>query len=211
MRRTVGALLAAAALLVVAVPAQAGGPTSVLITDPTTGAATALYYTDSRYAELDRLLQAGEPATDPAGQLGARHYTVSWLVHDIQVWRTHSVYLDARGGPLIATSVEDFETGVAGSPTWIRATEAKAIEALVGNVLEGKGPVLAPAKADPAPPVVEERLVTETAWFSLDGWRWALPGLLAGLIGGVAVAARRRPDAEPRRLLVDGTPEAGLS
>jgi len=206
MRRTVGALLAAAALLAVPAPAQAGGPTSVLITDPTTGSASALYYTDNRYVELDRLLQTGEPIAEPAGQLGATQFTVTWMIHDVQVWRFHTVYPDARGGPLVRTSAQDFETGTFEESTWIRPADGNAIASLLDSVLEGKGPVIAPAK-QASTPVVEERVVTETEWFSLEGWRWALPGLLFGLIAGGVLAFRRRPGDEQRRVLVDLTRE----
>jgi hypothetical protein len=212
MRRTVGALLTAAALLAVPVPANAGGPTSVLITDPTTGAASALYYTDSRYAELDRLLQAGEPTDEPEGQLGSRQYTVTWMLHDVQVWRTDSVYPDARGGPLVMTSVENFETGSMRSPAWTRLTDGKPIAQLLGDVLGSKSSGLMAARPA-SPPVIEERIVTETetVWFSLEGWRWVLPGLLLGLVAGAGIALRRRPIAEPRRMLVDRRPAAHLS
>ena len=61
MRRVLLAVLVTAATtMMMASPAHAGGPTSVLLTSPGTARAAALYYTDPRYAELEALLHGPE-------------------------------------------------------------------------------------------------------------------------------------------------------
>ena len=58
-----------------------------------------------------------------------------------------------------------------------------------------------PAGATPAPAPAPAPAEPGTAWFSLAGWRWVVPGVLLGLVVG-AVAARRSRDEEPRQVLI---------
>ena len=59
------ATLFTSALVLVGGAAVAGGPTSVLITSPERARATALYYSDEQYAELE---EAATTAADGFGQ-----------------------------------------------------------------------------------------------------------------------------------------------
>lgn len=92
-------MLGAAGVLsvVAAGPAAAGGPTSVLLASPYSDSATALYYTDNDYAELASLLGGqdlpGSPAQAPAYAAGAPYVTVTWLTHDVMVWRLDRIFL----------------------------------------------------------------------------------------------------------------------
>ena len=91
-------------------PAAAGGPTSVLLVDPASQKTASLYYDDPDYAELASLVGAemGGPAQPSAGgprsgsDIGSG-ITVTWLVHDVSVWRIDRINLDAIGGPVIST------------------------------------------------------------------------------------------------------------
>jgi hypothetical protein len=80
----------AAAALLPAGPALAGGPTSVLLVAPS-GATASLYVTHSEYGQLQRALgenpapEAGAPGGGLAPS-GAR-FTITWLIHDVAVWR----------------------------------------------------------------------------------------------------------------------------
>lgn len=109
MRRTrlllclLGAVVSALAAtgLALAAPARAGGPTSVMLVGPGTGSVAALYVTDPRYEELMRLvgggdLPSGTPLPEDAGPYpdGASQVSVTWLVHDVQVWRVDRILLD---------------------------------------------------------------------------------------------------------------------
>lgn len=196
MRRLLLLLVALVPLLLTTPPAGAGGPTSVLLTDPATGEAAALYYSDDAYAELDRLLAGGERLDGEPSGLGASALNVTWLVHDVEPWRTQQLYLDAEGGPVVRTD----DAG------WTRPAEGKALQHLVEGVLAGSGVAVTTATAAAPDPVVTERVVTETAWWSLTGWRWLVPGVLLGA-GAVLLAARGRSrDREPGQVLLDVSP-----
>jgi hypothetical protein len=78
----------------------------------------------------------------------------------------------------------------------------------VDQVLEGVSSPAASA-ADPASApeqVVSETVVTETAWWSLTGWRWLVPGLLLGAGVALLLTRTRARDNEPRQALVDVAP-----
>lgn len=203
------AALAALASQAAVTPAHAGGPTSVLITEPGSGNATALYHSETGYADLDRLLAGTVPLRDQPTDLGTRMVHLTWMAHDVSPWRTQRLYVHADGGPVLETyDLTD------GTPSWARVTEAKAVAHLVDQLLRpGVEPDLAAVEAaeaagssTPTPPAAAERVVTETAWWSLAGWRWLVLGLLVGA-GAVLLARRARPAAR-RTPLVDLEPGA---
>jgi hypothetical protein len=88
-----------------------------LLVSPEDGRTASLYNSDPDYQRLAILMDAfnnvsgsttpPEGATDggPAGSLTASDagITVTWLMHDISVWRVDRIYLTADGGPWIAT------------------------------------------------------------------------------------------------------------
>lgn len=192
MRRLLTLLvLALSTTLALATPAHAGGPTSVLITAPSSGEATALYYSDPAYTELDRLVSGATPLDGEPADLG-RGVTATWMIHDVSPWRTQQLYPDAAGGPVVATD----------GGGWARVKEGKALQVLLDSALEPGATTVVTAAAPE--PVVQERVVTETPWWSLAGWRWAVLGLL---VGAGAVLLVRRP-AGARQPLVDLDPGA---
>jgi hypothetical protein len=207
--------------------AAAGGPTSVLLVVPGEGRTASLYHGSAEYEELVNLLDAHATpmgsSTPPAGadNQGASGtnedsgpgVTVTWLMHDVAVWRVDRVYLNAKGGPLISTQTniggdEDF---LGQPPTWHEADDnAKALIMLldrlgVGNAgatapesASGSGsgsnqqPVAAPG-ADPtvADPSVADPSAADrdTGTFGSGGWLWGPLGVLLG-IGLTLVAVR---------------------
>ena len=197
-------LIAVGAALALPLPAGAGGPTSVLVTDPQGEQATALYYSDPGYADLEELLTGGEPLQEQPGRLGARAVNVTWMIHDAQPWRTQQLYPEAEGGPVVATYDSEL-TGDGGQVTWTRVADGQALSALLDRVLSPGSPQEVGADAPAAEPAVSKPVTrTETAWFSLTGWRWVFPGLVvgAGMATIAVLAARRRPrDPEPRVVL----------
>ena len=205
MRRLLLLLATLVPLLLATAPAGAGGPTSVLVTDPTTGQAAGLYYSDDAYAELDRILADGERlAGEPSG-LGSSVVNVTWLIHDVQPWRTQQVYLEAEGGPVVVT--RGTEALGDADVSWTRPAEGKALQQLVEGVLTGSSVTVETSPAASAPdPVVTERVVTETAWWSLTGWRWLVPGLLLGAGVVLLLTRGRSRDRGPRQVLVDVVP-----
>ncbi len=198
MRRILAvAVLALAAAVGLPAASQAGGPTSVLITQPGQSAG-ALYYDDAAYDALLGLLPADETRGEPLAPGGGVDYNLTWLVHDVVPWRFDRVNVGADGTAWVSTTFSAEESG-----GWVEVAEAEELAALLTQVLDDTAapevvsiPADAPATA-PAPAPADP----ETAWFSLTGWRWVVPGVLLGLVVG-AVAARRFRDEEPRQVLI---------
>jgi hypothetical protein len=94
-----------------AAPAQAGGPTSVLMTNPATGRAHALYYSDRAYERLASAVggfgaESGsaskpESVVDDFGS----EIRLTWLIHDMSIWRIDRAHITAKDGMWIETLV----------------------------------------------------------------------------------------------------------
>jgi hypothetical protein len=177
----------------------------VMVTEPESGRAAGLYYTDSRYSDLEALLAGGATLPgEPPPRLGARAVSLTWLVHDVQPWRSQRLYPDAAGGPAVATPGTQV-TGDEGQLTWTRLADRGAVAAVLESTFRGSSrPAAAVAEPPTAKTVVTERKVvrTETDWFSLAGWRWLLPGLVVGA-GLALLLGRRRAEAAEPLLLTD--------
>jgi hypothetical protein len=204
-RRTV--MMTAAVLVVAAIgmsPAQAGGPTSVLLSAPNVPKVVAAGYDDKVYAELMQL-------TDPANGRGigdangnddaGTFIRATWLIHDMRIWRLDMIYPDAPGGPWIATAEDTKGTGVMPEQLrWHRATDPTKLVKLLGGLglLGGAGksvnlPTTAPGNA-PAEPVQQPAAQPPTEVVKADpgsfsGWRWSIPGFVLGAV--IAIVAVR--------------------
>ena len=204
MRRILAvAVLALAAAVGLPAASHAGGPTSVLITQPGQSAG-ALYYDDAAYDALLGLLPADETRGEPLAPSGAGDdYNLTWMVHDVMPWRFDRVHVAPDGTAWVMTT---FSAGDAGG--WAEVDRPEELAAVLRQVLDDSvAPevVSIPAGATPAPAPAPAPAEPGTAWFSLAGWRWVVPGVLMGLVVG-AVAARRSRDEEPRQVLI--SPEA---
>jgi len=209
--------------------AAAGGPTSVMLVVPGEGRTAALYTGSADYEQLATLVGAfGTPtgSTTPpktANDEGASGtndasgpgVTLTWLMHDVTVWRVDRVFLKAEGGPLISTqSTLNGGDLWSNPPTWHQAgTDAKALIALldrlgVGNAGAGtdvtngavSGGNVLPSTAAAAPisaPVAADS--TESGGLpGPDGWIWGSAGLVLGLALALGVPAVRK------RMTTDG-------
>ena len=78
-----------------------------------------------------------------------------------------------------------------------KAKQAALLAAVQGRELPYEASLAPAVEPASSPPAADP----DTAWFSLAGWRWVVPGGLLGLLVG-AVAARRHRDEEPRRVLI---------
>jgi hypothetical protein len=202
---------AVAALLVLPGQAAGGGPTSVLIVSPTTGQTASLYHHDPDYELLTELLEPAPALVEETPMSvgpGTGHINVTWLVHDVSVWRVDRISLDSERGPLINTSglmsiSSTFDTGEPG--VWHRALEPAALLALLDRlVLET--PYSAENAAVPAPELPVQAVAPEN-----DRWWWAAPALAAGVALGLvgrphathAVRRWRERDRGPRHQLID--------
>ncbi|MDJ0464068.1 hypothetical protein [Streptomyces sp. H27-C3] len=244
-----GAALATA--LLCAPPAAAADPTSLLLTSPVSGEAHAVHRSSGTYAELEKHLGTGEPGgvpkrppvvDKPADEGGTwRRITVTWLVHDVSVWRVDRIHVPKSGGPVWVSTVTD-----SGSPAverWHLADAPARLHSLLGRL-----GVLGRAKGDPAatgnyvgeadhppdfaspgvpgpaavapgdpapvpgPPSSASPAATAPAGSGGGTSRWwAVPGLAAGILTGLAGATlfrrRRAPRGsgppEPRGQLID--------
>lgn len=132
------ATLAALALAAgTATPAAAGGPTSALVVNGGSGDAAALYATDPGYAALDKAIGDDGERVDPLlteadlGGADARQVTVTWLQHDVHVWRVDTLYPDARGGAVVSRGAGEDPTA---SQTWRRVAHPERLGALLDRL-----------------------------------------------------------------------------
>lgn len=211
--RNVRAALAVLTIMLISLlaagPASAGGPTSVLLVVPGTGQTESLYTGDADYEALAGLVGAfktpGVAGTvDPSGtshDVGTG-VTLTWLIHDVEVWRVDRIYFDADGGPWISTqSVAGGSGSIWDSAlVWHTAARGKELATLLdrlgvsphpsgdGNVpVAGSSPVGGNAGtnvAAPAAPAAAHTGTTGTA-----GLVWGLAGLAMGV--ALSVAGRR--------------------
>jgi len=197
-------------------PASAGGPTSVLLVVPGAGQTASLYTSDPDYEALTGLVGAygAAGATDKVDASGASHetgtgVTLTWMIHDVQVWRVDRVYLDAKGGPWVSTQTTLDGTGnLWDSPVvWHAPDRGKELAALLtklgvapgsGAADTGTGAVTG-AGTDVAPPVADEQepaARTDTGSSTGPRVAWGLGGLVLGVALAMA-AVRLLPIARP--------------
>jgi len=129
-------------LMVGVPPAVAGGPTSVLIVEPETGRTAAAYNDDPAYAALDAMLGSGPagPRQAADGSFGdrgtGRSITVTWLIHDMAVWRVNRVFPDAPGGPWVLTYAWDDDGTMPQLGTWSRPDSPRKLVAALDLALK---------------------------------------------------------------------------
>lgn len=210
MRRFVrfagGAVAAAAVLLIAPVPASAGGPTSVLLVSPGRQVATALYNSDAAYSRLEQVLGQGQTSDPAAPDLqagpGTSAINITWLAHDVSVWRVDRVVVDAAGGPWVMTSINrDGRSELEFPGIAHRPNDAKVlIDLLTGLKLLGEPTspdqgVKAPLPAALSPPAVSQPVANVSAEREVAdlNWLWLLVGGAAGavLVIGLRPLARR--------------------
>jgi hypothetical protein len=187
--------------------AVAGGPTSVLLSVPGEGRVAALYHTGTDYQALDELVStdAGAVSGQPPRVRAGETVTLTWLIHDVQVWRTDQVHLGGTGAPWVETRyVSDGGSMWDARPSWHRADTG--LRKLLGDMLDGAG---AAAVVEPgADPTAAEASAAPAPSSSAGGSGQRAPLMLAGSAGvgvlvGVMVtlvALRRRLRSEPRRM-----------
>ena len=192
-------------LLIVA-PATAGGPTSVLLVDPTTGQTESLYTGEPDYDALALMVGAFEPggAVGKVDRSGAGHesgagITVTWLIHDVQVWRVDRIFVDAEGGPWISTQLD-----TDGEVIWHKPADGRSLMALLDRLVlspgavDGSGVEPNPAGVSPeATPPVEQ--VADTGMSTTAGLLLGLfLGLLLAMVGVfLSRVIRRRRGSAP--------------
>lgn len=204
-----------------ALPASAGGPTSVLLSAPPK--VVAFGYEDEGYARLQALTDI-DVNSHPAGERDEHtegpFVRALWLIHDMAIWRFDLIYPKAAGGPWIATYESvDGMASLPAKPIWHRSSDPAALTELltslklVGGEFTG-GPVAPPdlmqpsVVPEPTPAVTQQESgiagqqtapagqTIGTRPAALSGWRWIIPGIVLGAVAGylaLRYVPRRRP------------------
>jgi hypothetical protein len=213
IRAVLAVVALVAASLLVAGPARAGGPTSVLLVNPVTSQARALYATDTAYEELADLVGAFSATPGTAGRSGRAHehgapVTVTWLIHDVYVWRVDRIYVDAKGGPWISTQTALGDPArIWDSPVdWHTSTDGPALTTLLAGLTMTRTGAAEAAPAAPSQPSAGPAAASPSGAAtaagkgasSMHSLLWGLAGLAlgaglsVGLIRALPVLRRRR-------------------
>ena len=188
--------------------AYAGGPTSVLLVNTDRARVHALYVTDAAYDRLAAAVgdTAGASTPPPGVAQGVKDQVkLTWLIHDVTVWRLDRVVLTRNDGIWIETALklpEDDDTA-----RWHRAHDDQALTALLSAAgLLGKQaqpPGDSPASTTPA----VANGTSAAATVAAPG-RPILGIVAAGLVGlvvGALGALMLRPRAaRPPRVTLSG-------
>ena len=229
VRYALTALLLLPLALMTAGPASAGGPTSALIVNSATGQTASLYHVDDSYGALADQVGAFAPGgsagtADQAGRPGegTSSVTVTWLIHDVSVWRVDRVYLEAAGGPWIETQVDESGSGRLwdNPPIWHKASDGPALAALLTSLTSDApsadaradaAAAAAAAAADTAvaPGQPREQRADQSSTSRLAGWVWGLAGLALGaaLMLLTVLTVRRVARPGPASVDAESSPE----
>jgi hypothetical protein len=213
-----------------AAPAHAGGPTSVLMTNPATRRAHALYYSDQAYQRLASGVGAFGPESGSAQRPQSvvddfgSEIRLTWLIHDMSIWRIDRVRITPQDGTWVETLVQVADGDIFSRPAnWHRAADLKL---LMGS-LKAAGLLAGPARvtADPTstvPPATAPTVAqavptvaqTAPAPVVVPG-RSAVPvpamiagmgvaGLIVGAVAALALVRPRTRRSRPPRVVLTG-------
>jgi hypothetical protein len=132
-----------------AAPAQAGGPTTVLLANPELSRVKALYTTDKAYERLAAGVGAfgrdigstSKPHSIPDEVRGEIRLT--WLAHEMMIWRLDRVYFTTHDGIWVETTLADRQGYMFKLPArWHRAASQKVLMASLtaAGMIAGSNP-----------------------------------------------------------------------
>ena len=204
-RRLIGlliAFLAAVSWFGAAQVASAGGPTSVLMASPSNGRVAALYHSDAGYERLIAAVDAYSANTGPTARPGSvsddfsNEIRLTWLIHDMSIWRIDRVHITAEDGIWIETVLQTDEgRSLLEQPgKWHRAADASALTAVLSDAgVLAKG--AAPA-SDPEPmPALTSTTAESPAVTNAPSSTWlaaatGIGGVLVGAAGSIVMLRR---------------------
>ncbi|HST83930.1 MAG TPA: hypothetical protein VLL08_19505 [Kineosporiaceae bacterium] len=192
--------------------AGAGGLTTIVLVVPGESRTASVSMGTPDYDELSRLVGAEKsapgsttqpPGVDPSGSAGLSSptsptVTLSWLSHDVMVWRLDRVYLNVEGGPWISTQTYTSDASDwSEAPLWRNiSANGKELALMLDRLGVGNAeptPATAPAvAAPPAGSSSAEQATQQTGRRAADssgpgGWLWGPLGVLLGLLLGVGL------------------------
>ena len=184
--------------------AAAGGPTSLLITSPSNQRTSSAYTGDARYERLAAAVGVNTGAgveqptsgeSPPAGidsGFGSE-IRLTWLIHDMSVWRVDRVYF-VGDGVWINTTQDYFDTDEPDDGIWHRAAEPAppSEPAQSAERTSSTAPAEQAAVTAGGPPPT-----------GLIGAGFGVLGLGLG-IGATLLALRLRRGARPDRVVLTG-------
>jgi len=173
--------------------ASAGGPTSVIMVNPESGRAAAVHTSNPRYQQLVDAMGAYESvegsSSAPAGVPDCFECEIrlTWLIHDVQVWRIDRVHLTSDDG-IWVDSLSN-ETGgdvVEQAGQWHRPHDAATLlavlkaEGLTSTEADSTSPM--PVSVSPAPAAAGADLGASVAG-KTSVLRLGLVAVAAGVVG----------------------------
>lgn len=173
-----------AVFLCTAVPeASAGGPTSVVVVNPATEETGSLYTSEDDYRQLQGAL---EPAKNGAtrdlgrGGPGTSAINVTWLIHDVTVWRVDRVIVKddqvwVQTTDALGSDSDDLWQGA--GKAWHQPRNPRVVLAVFDRLR------VLDSSADAQLTTHDDAMVAEPTDNARIGanWWWALPGLALGV------------------------------
>ena len=217
MRRLAALVAAVAAtlLVLVAPPASAGGPTSVLVVNYDGARASAALTGSAEYAALERAL---DPYVTPTGDALAQasfmntRLRLTWMIHDVTPWRVDAISIDGTDVWIETTMSLADGTSLFEAPTIRhRAKDAALLLNTLGELgvlgdpkpVAGAAPHAAASGTAGAPPAAAPAATASTGGQGTSGpsgglpW-WATTATAVLALGlGVVLGRRVRPRADP--------------
>jgi hypothetical protein len=171
--------------------------------------ATALYHSDPLYQSLTGVLVdgLGPAGSGPAAGLDTpSQVTVTWLAHDVWVWRVDRVTLGDQGrDPWVCTMVAGESGQLDEECAWHRPVDPAALVTVLGQLGLTKGSAapagLPPATTAPGSPLPAPDPADGSTSLQATGsapWAWALGGAAVAVTAVLVWSAvrRRGPVAE---------------
>ena len=180
--------------------ASAGGPTSVLLASPGSGRVAALYHTDAGYERLVAALEAYQvnagSTTRPSSITNdfGNEIRLTWLIHDMTIWRIDRVHITDEDGVWIETVVQTDGGNLLEQPgKWHRAVDPNALTAVLskaGLLAKGADPASDPEPMTTATSAAESPATTPAPSNTWLAAATGIGGLLVGAAGSIVMLRR---------------------